>query len=882
MCSFGMSTLKERLLSDSSATDGMGNQMNDVDKQLAIKNPFAQEQEEDQKGDSIGLDVSQEKTEVDPVPVKEANGHKEGIDDLGKIDITSQVKVCACSDMPQPGGTALRQVLGHSTMKKPEEDTTQNEEANKDVVDIGVFSTSVDPPSKQKPLKEEEEEAGITEVQQETLESPPTNEEEANSIPSKPKITSADVKNALKENGGNVLHLFLHHMEKDAELPEGEYACNGSCPCNCGGSQGKCVIGYQFNKIKVASLKEGPTTAAIQWDGKKHPNITLIVKALMLLFYSITLVSNLPTYLSKIHESTPESQLLFDVLSTFLSFVGTMVSFIALLVFFGRRCGDTIQCWDRLLGCVKTLCTTTRIRLTCCCEDCICCGKSTITNEHTTDTMEDRMKTNEHMTDTLEDRMKTNERKTDTLEDRMKTNERKTDTLEDRMKTNEHMTDTLEDRMKGSRCYGCCSTQLQRLNRGKWATIAGNFSEMFLTVLDEIISTVIIVLSLYTLIGRQQYRVFYIVTEWTEVWDIIRIIASFLIFLASHIKRVSFIAKNIYDFDKDIAKLPEEKLKRNFCQRLFGFQGRLVVHAFLLSLLQVYCILALAWKIIRDHCISEEEVETITEIIVINGTVFTSTLPTAFEFGSLRGCSVPSLQPATVNNYTIYNIIYVSVLLPILSYLILFVSNIPFFVEYCQLLHASGIYKFETAIDESKMEEVEKGVTTHYLLEIFVIFFKVLNPNYNFNEEELKRKKDELAQERDNVEKDIIDGPYNDMQKKIGAVMTFFPIVIPGFVHLFLFFLHFLFLSCRYSPQFGVACFSTLDNFSVFTQSLTNDKIVVYVPLILLFFLIGFPGPFVAMMWIGIISTTIMVLVTIGPFIVVLLVVGRIQGNSNN
>ena len=663
---------------------------------------------------------------------------------------------------------------------------------------------------------DEQEEANITEREQETAGSPPTYGEATDNIPSTSKITPEEAKTAVKKVGGvNEFHFFFYHAEKDAKLPEGDYVCNGSCSCNCGKSCGKCVIGYQFNKIKVASLKEGTTTAAIQWNDKKHPSITLIIKVLMLLFYSSTLLSSFFTFLSKIYESTQKSQILFDVFSTFFSFVGTMVSAIALLVFLGRRCEETIQCWDRLLGCVKAFCTMDRIRLTCCCKECTCCTCCA--------SLKDRMKGSRWCGCCS-----------------TKRNKRK-------------ILDTLEDSMKGSRWCGCCSTLLQRLSRGKWATILGNFCEMFLTVLDENLSTVIIVLSLYTFIGRQQYRVFYIITEWTEVTDIIKIIGSFLIFITSNINRAIQIAMNVHKFDKDIAKLPEKKLKRDCCQRFFGFQGRLVVHAILLSLLQIYCMLALAWKIIRDHCISEEEVQTTTQTIVINGTVFNSTPPTVFDYGPLRNCSVPSLQPATINGYTIYNIIYVTVLLPILSYLLLFVSNIPYFVEYSQLLHASGMYKFERAIEESEEEEVEKGVAPYPFLVIFAAFINIRNPKCEISEEDLKRKKDEIRQEREKVQKDIIYGVYKDINAKTNAICTSIPTVILGVIYFVLFYIHLGFLTCRYSPQLGVACLFAFDIFSVFTQSLATDVMVVFVPPVILIGLIGFPGPLVTMMWIGII-----------------------------
>ena len=953
---------EERLLSDSSVTDIVGNQVDDVGKQLVIENAFAEElEEEEKKGDSVGIDVPSrsivaqvnstgEKPKEDPALVKQANEDKVGMDIPGRSIIAqvnptgekpkAQVEdtvgievpgrsVIACVDpakqkavdtplphdpyqvtgplspdpyqpatplynptpstsLPPEGGgvmmkttplddrsTAVLLVCSTADDKEAEtqgkggekEEKTQigekeQEEARTQESEKQGAKTQKEGMEEIETRKEEEEqeevrtqekeeqeakiqkegkeevetqndeeeqeEAGITERQQETIESPPTYEEATDNIPEPESLPEA-VEAAVDKVGANEFQLFFHLMEKDAELPEGDYAFNCSCSCNCGKSCGKCVMGYQFNKIKVASLKEGPTTAAIQWNDRKCPNVTLLFKFVKVFINIFLFLLSLCNFSSTIYQSTQKGQFLFDVISTLISLVGSVVSTTSLLVFLVRRCEEVIRSWRRLFSCVHAMNTVDRIRLTCCGKTCTYCCKCT--------------------------------------------------------KATRRITDTLEDRMKGSRCCGCWIRQLQRLNRlkttrGKWITIVGNFSEIILTVFGEIISTVNIVLSLYTFIGKRQYRVFYIVTELSEITTIIFIILSFILFLISHIDRIRHIAKNIYDFDKDMAKIPEEKLKRNFCQRLFGFQGRLVIHAILLSLLQIWCMLALAWKIIRDHCISEEEVETTTERTVIGGRVFTSTLPTAFEFGPLRECSVPSLQPATVNIFTMYNIFYVTVLLPILSYVFLFVSNMPFFVEYSQLLHVSGICKFERAVEESKKEEAEKGVTPHHYLELLSIFFQLLNPKGKFSEEDLKNKKEELKQERKKIEEDIINGTYAAFGEKIRAIITFLPTIILGVFHFALFFLHISFLACRYSPQFGVACSPIFDDFSVFTQSLPADKIIIILPAIILFFLTGFPGPFVTIMWIGILVGVIMLVGSV-VFLIALVCLMAVCAGSN-
>jgi hypothetical protein len=660
-----------------------------------------------------------------------------------------------------------------------------------------------------------------------------------------------EVEATINDVGSHEVHLFWQIIGKDEEIPKGEYGYDCSCSCSCIKCCGTCVMGYKVNKIKGESVRRGPTMAATQWEERKHPKLGLLIKCFVLLIKVALFILSICKFGSRIYQTAQRGQILFDVVSAFVLLIGSGLSTLFLIVFIGRRYDDLTTGWKCCCLCMKDVCTAEHIKLTCfkCCE-CTCCGRC----------------------------------------------------------NRREIADTVEDRMKGSRCCGLCSTTLQRLSglqtkRGRTCTIIGNFSEMILTVVNQIIATMILILKLYAFFGEEKYRTFYGVTEYSEVTDLIIVFLALILFLESHIERVVTIALNIHKFDKDISNVPEEKFKKNCCVRAFSFQWRLVIHSIFLSLLQILCLFALAWKIIRDHCYSPQEflsasssMSSTNQIVPGTGNVgpgvispTSSYVPTQSPtgiYGQLTNCSLPSLEPHTVNGYTVYNIIYISIILPLMSYLVLFVSNAAFFVEYSQLLHVSGLHKFEKAVEESKEKEIEEGVPSHHLWEVLLLFFNVLRPNDKISKEELDRKKDQITAIRAKIQDDIINGDYANFGKKFEATLTFIPAIIVGFFHVALFFVHIGFLTCRYSAESGVTCASSLDMFSVFSPSnVAVEEIALIVVLIALFFLTGFPGPVLTVLWIGVFLAVVAIvsmLVASVVFVIALICLFAMFGNSSN
>jgi hypothetical protein len=412
------------------------------------------------------------------------------------------------------------------------------------------------------------------------------------------------------------------------------------------------------------------------------------------------------------------------------------------------------------------------------------------------------------------------------------------------------------DKPIDSPTYCCCSgengTETARglsSTGGKVCTVIANSSEIFLSLFDEILATIILITSLYSFIGEQNFRTFYGVTEWTEVPSMMLILLSFLLYLKSHYDRVENIFGNVRKFDNNILDASKEhnKLSKivNRCTLLFGFQWRMVIHAVLLSLLQIFCLLALVWKIIRDTCQSPAEAQLLAPTSIEDLLYWEynkTTVPTS-EYGALGNCTLPSLSPDKINFYTVYSILYVSIILPIMSYLLLFVSNLPYFISYSQLLHLSGLYQAEHGPKEGGMGDISGNM-----------FRKVLKIFYNEQMHPSGKKVSDADIEQLRIRRGLVESDYvessNRSSEKARAIVTSVPTVMIGVVHFALFFTNIGFLACRYSPQLGVTCSSPSDMFHVFTTSLERDEIALIVPLIILFLLVGLPGALITLMWI--------------------------------
>jgi hypothetical protein len=409
------------------------------------------------------------------------------------------------------------------------------------------------------------------------------------------------------------------------------------------------------------------------------------------------------------------------------------------------------------------------------------------------------------------------------------------------------------DKPAGSPTCCCCSgkngTETVRglSSTGRKAlTVIANFSEIFLSLFDEILATIILITSLYSFMGEQNFRTFYGITEWTEVPSMMLILLSFLLYLKSHYDRAENIFGNVFKFDKDIlnASKAHTTLSKiiNPFTLLAGFQWRIVLHTVLLSFLQIVCLLALAWKIIRDTCQSPTETQILDPALSFWVELGLVETPTS-QYGPLGNCTLPSLSPDKINFYTVYSILYVSIILPIMSYLLLFVSNLPYFISYSQLLHLSGLYQAEHGPKEGGMGDISGNM-----------FRKVLKIFYNEQMHPSGKKVSDADIEQLRIRRGLVESDYvessNRSSEKARAIVTSVPTVMIGVVHFALFFTNIGFLACRYSPQLGVTCSSPSDMFHVFTTSLERDEIALIVPLIILFLLVGLPGALITLMWI--------------------------------
>jgi hypothetical protein len=689
-----------------------------------------------------------------------------------------------------------------------------------------------------------------------------------------PQVTEDNViEETLKTYSCEEIHLFYHYMKKEiptTDETEPEPACSVChCTCNCACrplfEKSECFIGYKFNEIKKQSVKAGATVAAVQWKDLRPIFSAGVLAGSTIFKFGLFVIS-----LFQIVKSAYQiEQVPFDVLKSFFSLVGALISLSFVIVASLRR-HEAIKedlkklkglpgfLADRLWKCVHFLHMLSDHDLLCCGRECSCCnsmkkGICAVINKCCCNVC------------------------------------------------CKGVSFILKACCVG--CYGCCTgvvipfvlwlgrklfvclktccsccsrTGVEEVRqvftcKGQVRLIIGNFSEIILSVIDEILATILLILSLYSFIGGQKYLLFHGVMQWRDVFSLIFALGSFLFYLKSHAFRLWNILSNVRSFDKDIAKgiNSNSKLTGGNCciGFLTGFQWRVVIHTGILSLLQIYCLFALAWKIIRDHCVTPEEAARLA--------VSTTSTP-AMTHGPLGYCTIPSLG-STVNYYTLYSIFYISIILPIMSYILLFVSNLPILVEYSELLHVSGLYKFEDAL--GKVDEEKGSLGLHKINNMISIFIKnvdmlaprreitkireegegdVINPNL----EKIKKKRIDLQRLRKAIEDDLTEHAYTFLEKA-KAVVTSIPVIAVGVVHCVLFLVHIGFLSCRLSPFLGVVCSSDVDIFNIFTMSVNEDKALLIIPLLLLFVLVGFPGPLIVMLWAAIVAMAAMVLVLI-------------------
>ena len=205
----------------------------------------------------------------------------------------------------------------------------------------------------------------------------------------------------------------------------------------------------------------------------------------------------------------------------------------------------------------------------------------------------------------------------------------------------------------------------------KFTTFLGNTSEVLLTIVDDVILTVVFILSLYSFVGKQEFMIFYGVVEVAPIFGFILLVVSALklIFIVHGI-RFRSIAVNVRALDMKVetdSEVMGVKLPNKFIRCFLSFQARLVFHVLFSTLFQIYGIFALSWKIIQDNCSVVAE-------------------PSLAAAAGTAGAPFTCSSHPLVNGFTIYNILYIALVPTLLGYTSFFVCNTPWLVEYMQTI----------------------------------------------------------------------------------------------------------------------------------------------------------------------------------------------------
>ena len=666
------------------------------------------------------------------------------------------------------------------------------------------------------------------------------------------------------------LHLLTSALKSSHRAPKESDSDPQSCPC-CSCSYRNYAFGYRCNKIKWISLKDGFLTALKQWGtGLKNIHLRFIWRSGLAIVYFCMLIYNCVKLGIGIRKSLGGGFIMFVVLSAIFSIIGFSISLTRVLVFFIRRRKTFFITWCTCLClCISVLCMVCKCMFR-------CCTKKKEDDESGKDKGSAERNQGESKSGEEEDSQKREESRRGEEEDSQKREESRRGEDKDSAKTKEKE-DTAEKPTDdhSTRIYSCSiydewQSPMMQLKTSKGGQlIMGNILDSVLTISDKIIGTVTFIFTLYAFFGNERFN-FHLFTHGDRAEFFFAYFLPAAVIIFSHISWIHGIRVNVKNLDKDIDSIPDEGIKRSQSEKIFSFQHGIIFHAVASGLLQVWFLVVLSWKIIRDHCLSQSEA---LELGILTNN-------TGVYVGPLARCYVPDLRPNTINYFTVINIIYIVIIFPILSYLILFISNLPLFVEYTQRLHTSGLYKVEKMLDEASPGGelgMESGIH-----KFFSIFFEIIEAK--FDKAFLLTKKKEIAELRKAVQKDML-GYYKKSSRKLESTIFSLPTIALGVIHVGLFLMNIGFLSCRYSlATNSLECSSSFDSFGAFTGSLLGDEALLITPLLILFFLTGFPGPVITMLLIfGFIGVLMLIGSVIFLFVlavVLIFILGGI-GNSN-
>ena len=431
-------------------------------------------------------------------------------------------------------------------------------------------------------------------------------------------------------------------------------------------------------------------------------------------------------------------------------------------------------------------------------------------------------------------------------------------------------------------------------NLKKLAVPVGNTSEVLLTIVDDVILTVVFILSLYSFIGKQRFTIFYGSVRVGSVFSFLGLGAStlYLIIFVHGVRFIS-ITMNVRALDKKIQTDSDDmklKLPDKFIRYCLSFQSRLVFHGLASSVFQLYGIFALSWKIIQDSC----SAVAAPSILMGNGTngSYTSLVSPGAPFT----CNLHLM----VNGFTIYNILYIAIVPTLFGYTSFFVCNTPWLVEYlqtidmwtyfnmaCTLGHRvrtkrenekvagccacfKNCWQGEVGQDDGGQDEMDKDGGQDVVgkaaedSELCKVSDKdaYMSPKLqlvrlfggdllcDMTDDELRELGANAERERQAIQekhnRDAVKFGTNFVSRAVtmlGQAMFFPHAAIIGVLQVILFIIHLSFMGC---------CING-DVHTVFSPSVLTDAAVVFVPLMFLFLLTSAPGPWMGLFWISVV-----------------------------
>ena len=401
----------------------------------------------------------------------------------------------------------------------------------------------------------------------------------------------------------------------------------------------------------------------------------------------------------------------------------------------------------------------------------------------------------------------------------------------------------------------------------KFTAIIGNTSEVLLTIVDDVILTVTIILSLYSFMGKQKFTVFFGALTAGNILSFLALIASALnLIVIAHVVRFISVAKNVGSLDKRVVrdcKDMELEPPNMFIRYFLSFQARLVYHVLVSSTFQIYCIFALSWKIIQDGCTVE-----LPSILVGNGSNSSNISPL---LGVPFTCNIPTI----VNGFTIYNILYIALAPTLLGYTSFFLCNAPWFTEYMQTITMWTFLQIEYMTgfrvrkdehdgkeDRRRIEDSGKAAYISAPTRLLKLFCSDLL--CDVTDEELQGAGKNAAEVRKIIQKD-----YDTDADKFGKYVIFRaltklrlahfhpPAAIVSVLQLVLFIAHVVFMGCGTSE-----CFSS-DLRAVFSPHAYNDFVYLCFPMLILFMMTSLPGPWIGIFWLVVIFIVLAIIAII-------------------